>query len=722
MRLRALLHPRHPVRDIVGIVISLLLILIGALSVWAATLPLPDVASIGNREVSQSTKIYDRTGTVLLYDLNKDTDRTIVTLDAIAPMVAKATIAIEDADFYQHGGIRVSSIVRALLADLVPGGQTQGGSTITQQVVKNALLTRDRTITRKLKEWILAVRLEKVLPKDKILEIYLNESPYGGAIYGVEAAAETYFGVRANAIDLAQSAYLAALPQSPTYYSPYGAHRKAFDARKDLVLSRMKELDMITADEYTRAKNEHVDFLPQAAGGIRAPHFVFYVEDQLTREFGATALLDNSWKVITSLDATMQDQAEQSVADFADQNLKNFKASNEALVALDPTDGDILAMVGSKNYFATDIDGQYNVATSLPGRQPGSAFKPFVYAQAFVDGYTPDTVLFDVPTQFSTEVGCNPQDNYQDTPPCYAPQDYDNKFRGPMTIRNALAQSINIPAIKALYLVGIQNAINLARSLGISTLTNPDQYGLTLVLGGGEVTLLDMTSAYGVFANQGVRTPPRAILSVQDQSGNVVKQYDPSPTRVVDQNVALQISDVLSDHEAKLPAYGAGAPVFFPGYHVADKTGTTNDTKDAWIIGYTPHIAVGAWAGNNDDTPMVKQVAGLIIVPMWHDFLAKVLATRSDEPFPQPQETTTSSDKPVLRGIWEGTDVQSDPLTGKLKITANVHDILNWVDKADPRGPVPTNPSNDPQFTRWEYGVQQWAATHGIMSGMTLYH
>jgi membrane peptidoglycan carboxypeptidase len=289
-----------------------------------------------------------------------------------------------------------------------------------------------------------------------------------------------------------------------------------------------------------------------------------------------------------------------------------------------------------------------------------------------------------------------------------------------MSIRDALAQSINLPAVEALYLVGIQNAINLARSLGISTLTNPDQYGLTLVLGGGEVTLLDMASAYGVFANEGTRTPPRAVLKIEDRAGNIVKSYDTSPERVLDQNIALMISDVLSDNTAKYPTYPPGSPIFFPGYHIAAKTGTTNDTRDAWVLGYTPHLVVGAWAGNNDNTPMVKKVAGLIIVPMWHDFLAKVLATRPDEPFPEPRDTTTQSDKPVLRGIWEGSDTSIDPVTGRTRVTANIHSILYWVDKRDPRGPRPDNPQDDAQFSRWEFSVQQWANQHGIVNGMTI--
>lgn len=717
----------HPLRDLILMGASAIFILLGLFAIWAASLKIPDVHSLSDRKVTQSAKIYDRTGTVLLYDLGRDTQRTIVPLSEISVNAKNATVAIEDADFYQHGGIRLSSILRAVLTDILvtlhlKSGYTQGGSTITQQVVKNSILTKDRTIARKLKEWVLAVRLERIYTKDQILAIYLNESPYGGALYGIEEASIEFFGKHASELSLAEAAYLAALPQAPTYYSPYGSHRAALDTRKNVVLARMKELGFITDAEYQTAKAEKVEFLTRAVAGIRAPHFVFYVEEQLEREFGRNALEENGWNIITSLDATMQDEAEKTIADFADKNQTQFNATNEAMVALDPTNGDILAMVGSRDYFSKEIDGAYNVATAQPGRQPGSAFKPFVYAQAFIDGYTPDTVLFDVPTQFSTESTCRPEDVYKSEPPCYAPQNYDDKFRGPMTIRDALAQSINLPAVEALYLVGIQNAINLARAMGISTLTNPDQYGLTLVLGGGEVTLLDMVSAYSVFAAEGVRTPPRAVLKIEDRSGAVIKEYLPAPARVLDQNVARQISDILSDNIAKYPTYPPGSPIFFPGYHVAAKTGTTNDTRDAWVLGYTPKIVVGAWAGNNDNKPMVKKVAGLIVVPMWHDFFAKILPRLGDIPFPEPRETTTDTDKPILRGIWEGGEAVPDPLTGKTKVTVDVHSILYWVDKENPRGPRPDAPQNDPQFTRWEYAVRSWASQHGIIDGTTVYH
>lgn len=717
-------------RHLILFAISGVLIFVGATLLWAASLKIPDVASLSERKVTQSTKIYDRTGEILLMDLQENITRTVVPTEEISVHIKNATVAIEDATFYEHIGVRPLATLRAVFLQPLRGKGVQGGSTITQQVVKNSVLTTDKTISRKVKEWALSLKLEQVLSKDKILELYLNESPYGGAIYGIEEASQAFFGKHAADVSLAEAAYLAALPQAPTYYSPYGNHRDGLEQRKNLVLSRMRQLGFISEAEYTAAKNEVVVFAPQQVSGIRAPHFSFHVREQLEQEFGQRALDEGGWKVITTLDATMQEEAETTLKEFAESNLEQFNASNAALVALDPSNGDILAMLGSRDYFAEDIDGAYNVATALPGRQPGSAFKPFVYAAAFDAGYTPDTILFDVPTQFSSLCRA---DDFSSEAPCYAPQNYDERFRGPMTLRDALAQSINIPSVKALYLVGIDKAIRLARALGVSTLEHSDRYGLTLVLGGGEVTLLDMTSAYGVFANEGVRNPPRSILRIEDRAGNSIRTYDPSPERVLDQNVALQVSDVLSDNDAKLPAYGAGSPIFFPGYHVAAKTGTTNDTRDAWIIGYTPKVVVGTWAGNNDNSPMEKKVAGLIVVPMWHDFFAKVLARIGDTPFPEPRDTTTESDKPVLRGIWEGSDttlvhpttLQAVPpgYSGptKTKIAVAVHSILYWLNKNDPRGPQPANPGQDPQFERWEWGVRAWAAARGYTDGSTLY-
>lgn len=689
----------------------------GAVFIWAATFKIPDIQSLQDRKISQSAKIYDRTGTVLLYDLHEDVDRTLVPIADISPKIRNATVAIEDSTFYDHIGIRPLATLRAVFLQPLRGKGVQGGSTITQQVVKNSVLTSERKISRKIIEWVVALRLERELTKDDILELYLNESPYGGTIYGVEEAAQSFFGKSARDVTLAEAAYLAALPQAPTYYSPYGNNREALEDRKSVVLARMRELDFITDEEYTEAEKEQVIFQAQAISGIRAPHFVFFVREQLEQEYGRRTLEESGWRIITTLDMDLQEAGERTVNEYALRNATDFNAENAALVAIDPKTGDILTMVGSRNYFDPEIDGNFNIA--LAKRQPGSAFKPFVYAQAFREGYAPDTVVFDVPTQFSTACPIDKLVSEDDT--CYAPQNYDFRYHGPMSFRDALAQSVNVPAVKALYLVGISDALRLARAMGITTLEGGDRYGLTLVLGGGEVTLLDMASAYSVFANEGVRNEHRSILKIEDRDGKEVRSYETQSNRVLESEIALTVSDVLSDNVARTPAFGVNSPLYFPGYHVAAKTGTTNDSRDAWIVGYTPKIAVGAWAGNNDNSPMVKQVAGFIVAPMWNEFMKIALQKGYYEPFPSPRPLVSESDKPVLRGIWEGVDIQDDP-SGVKRITADIHSILYWVDKDNPRGARLENPGSDPQFSRWEYGVRKWAQENGLVDGTILFH
>jgi len=726
--MRMLRHIRRlSLRDIALIALSAGLIVGGGIALWASSLKIPDISSLQERKVTQSAKIYDRTGTVLLDDLGDNITRTLVPLSDISINVQHATLAIEDAEFYDHGGIRISSIIRAVLANLIPGGYTQGGSTITQQVVKNSILTTDKTVSRKLKEWVLAVKLDRALPKDKILELYLNENPYGGSLYGIEEASMTFFGKHARDVSLTEAAYLAAIPQAPTYYSPYGNNRDKLEARKNLVLTRMRELGYISESELEKSKAEKIEFQPPSVQGIRAPHFVFFVREQLEKEFGQRALEENGWRVITTLDADLEAKGEELSKKYATENAEKFNASNASILALDPKNGDILAMVGSRDYFDKAIDGNVNIAVAK--RQPGSSFKPFVYAAAFMKGYSPDTVLFDVQTQFSSEC---PPESTSDKAPCYFPENYDHQYRGPITLRSALAQSINTVAVKTLYLVGISDALRIARSLGINTLEGPDRYGLTLVLGGGEVTLLDLTSAYGVFANEGVRTPYRSVLKIEDRSGAVIKEYGTSPEQVLPATVALNISDVLSDNEARTPAFGSNSALYIPGHHVASKTGTTNDYRDAWIIGYTTGISVGAWAGNNDNTPMEKKVAGFIIAPLWNEFMRYALTKYPDQPFPEALPLTNESDKPVIRGIWQGSDIVRTDLNGnpvpdtysgptRNKVTVNVHSILYWVDKSNPKGPRPENPNNDPQFPRWEYGVRKWAQQNGLLDGTSVF-
>ncbi len=688
--------------------------------VWASTLDIPNLQSIDQRKVLQSTKIYDKTGKIVLYDVNQDVKRTVVPLSEIAPTVPKALIAIEDVSFYTHKGVRPLAILRAFIANIFSFGISQGGSTITQQVVKNTLLTGDKTPTRKLKEIILALKLEQKYSKDEILALYLNESPWGGSMYGVEEASQSFYGKKAKDVSLAESAYLAALPKAPSYYSPYGKHKDELDARKNLVLKKMLDAGSISKDDYSKAVSETVNFIPRANNSIKAPHFVDFVKQYLDDKYGEGTFDEGGYVVTTTLDYNLQAKGEEIVKKYALENEQKFKASNASLVAVDTKTGQILTMVGSRDYFDENIDGKYNIATAK--RQPGSTFKPFAYATAFNKGLRPETVVFDLKTQFSTN--CEPND-FSDNADCYAPDNFDNKFRGPMTLRSALAESINIPAIKVLYLAGIKDTIATAKSMGITTLADPNRYGLTLVLGGGEVTPLEMTTAYATFANKGVYNPHTPILEIKDKSGNVVEKYEKKSKEVLPKQTTLLISDILNDNSARIPSYGATSPLYFPGHDVAVKTGTTNNYRDVWTIGYTPNVAVGGWAGNNDNKPMEKKVAGLIISPMWNAFMQEVIKATPNDSFESPEVNTSYEGAPVLRGKWQGgQSYVVDKISGKLAteftpnelkqevVNNDIHDILYWVSKNN-FFEHPSNPNNDPQFARWEYSVRIWASQNG---------
>jgi len=678
----------------------------GVSVLWAVTLDIPTFDSFQARDIFESTKIYDRTGKVVLYDVHGNVKRTIVPLSDIAKTVQDATVAIEDANFFEHKGVDPKGIARAFLVNLGAGSVRQGGSTITQQVIKMAILTSDRSITRKIKEVILAVKLERSMAKDDILAIYLNEAPYGGSIYGIEEASQSFFGKSARDLSLAESAYLAALPQAPSYLSPYGSHQDKLEERKNLVLQRMLDLGKISKEQFVQAKSEKITFNQRDDGGIKAPHFVDYVRSYLEEKYGRETIEQEGYSVVTTLDWRLQSRAQEIVAKYAAENETNFNAKNAGLVAIDPKTGQILAMVGSRNYFDRDNEGNFNI--TLAHRQPGSAFKPFAYATAFAKGYTPDTVLFDLFTEFDTS--CNPDGTSKtgaDGSSCYHPENYDSVFRGPVSMRNALAQSINIPSVKVMYLAGITDSIETAKAMGIKNLGNSNQYGLSLALGGGEVTLLELTSAYGVFANEGVRNQPAFILKIEDSKGRTVEEFTQNPKQVITVNVARQITDVLSDNVARTPAFGANSPLYFPGYDVAVKTGTTNDYKDAWILGYTPTISVGAWVGNNDNTPMEKRVARYIVAPLWNAFMSEALTVIPQESFTKPEATPTDI-KPVLRGYWQGEG------------TVNIHSILYWVNKNNPLGARPIRPENDPQYILWETPIQKWVQQHRYINGSAI--
>jgi 1A family penicillin-binding protein len=659
--------------------------------IWVSRLEIPSIDDFDSRKVEQSTKIYDRTGETLLFDIHGDVRRTIVPFNNISPYIRNATIAIEDAEFYHHNGIRPLRILKAIFDNIIYK-TGQGGSTLTQQVVKNVYLTRQKTITRKVKEWILAMALEKKMTKDEILSVYLNEMPYGGNIYGAQEASRYFFGKDVSNITLAEAAYLASLPQRPSYFSPHGNHKDALERRKDAVLNKMLSLGFITKDEYKDAMEEDVIFSKFKNHNILAPHFVFYIRDYLIERYGEDVVYKGGLRVTTTINTELQQAGERIINRYATLNETKFNAENASLVAIDPKTGQVLAMVGSRDYFDEKIDGKFNIATAH--RQPGSTFKPIVYATAFERGLTSETVVFDTQTQFSTN--CLP-DDFSMKNGCYSPVNYDGHFRGPMTLRNALAQSINIPAIKVLYLVGIKNALEKARLLGVESLTKSARhYGLSLVLGGGEVSLLELTGAYSTFANNGTFNKPVGILKIEDTSGNILEEYEQDERRVFSQNTASTISNILSDNTARAPAYGYHSFLNFGRRNVAAKTGTTNDFRDVWVVGYTPTIAVGTWAGNNDNSPIVKKVAGFVIAPMWRAFMDEALKIVKDEDFTKPSPLPQDI-KPILNGNWQ----QQFAMNG-------IHSILHFVNKNNPRGENPHIPASDAQYTNWEYPVQLW--------------
>ncbi|MBI3963887.1 MAG: PBP1A family penicillin-binding protein [Candidatus Kerfeldbacteria bacterium] len=696
---------------IAGIAAILLLVVGVAMAAWyAKDLPNPD--QLLNRKLAESTKIYDRTGQTVLYEIHGEQRRTVVQLEDIPLHLRQATIAIEDQNFYQHYGFSVTGFIRAAWINLISGGRRRpGGSTITQQFVKNSILTSEKTVTRKFKELVLSFELERKFSKDQILQLYLNEIPYGSNNYGVQAAAANYFGKDVRDLTLAESATLAALPQAPTFYSPYGNNTDALSVRQRHILALMENLDFITPEEREAAEKEEITFQPKREQ-IIAPHFVFYVREQLVERFGESVVETGGLKVITTLDMDKQRAAEKAVTEGVAAIEERYNATNGALVALDPKTGEVLAMVGSRDYFDIEHDGNVNV--TLRPRQPGSSFKPVVYATAFRRGYTPDTMLFDLTTDFQTGSGA------------YTPHNYDNREHGPLPMRRALAGSLNIPAVKTLYLAGLTNVLDLAHDMGYTTLNEPDRYGLALVLGGGEVRLLDHVSAFAVFAREGLKHPTHGIAQVQDKNGKTLFEQKVTEERVLEEYVAREINSILSDDASRAFIFGSGSKLTLPGRPVAAKTGTTNDFHDGWTVGFTPSLAAGVWVGNNDNTEMARGADGVFTAaPIWNAFMRAVLDGTPVETFKTPDRRLP--DKPVLRGeIDEVTTVKVDKLTGKRipdsclatyppafiadRVFKETHTILHTVRTEDPQGDPPQNPADDPQYTAWEGPVQRWAA------------
>lgn len=676
---------------------------------------LPNPFTISERKVAESTKIYDRTGKVLLYEVHGEEKRTVVPFDRISQDLKDATIVAEDFSFYEHGGIDFRSFLRAVFVDVMRGEKAQGGSTITQQLVKNAFLTPEKTITRKIKEAVLSYKIEKSYTKEEIFSFYLNQIPYGSNAYGAEAAAQTFFGKSSSFLSLNEAALLATLPKAPSYYSPYGQHKEELVARKNNVLERMQKVGFITKQDLEQAKNEPLVFQKQRAN-IKAPHFVLYVKNYLEEKYGVNYVENAGLKVYTTLDYDLQKAAEEIVASGAAENEKKYHAQNAALVATDPKTGQLLAMVGSRDYFDIDRDGNYNVTTSK-NRQPGSSFKPLAYAAFFQKGFTPDTVLFDVKTEFSV-----------DPTQSYVPLNYDERFRGPVSAKSALAQSLNVPSVQVLYLAGINTTVALAHEMGITTLNDLSAIGLSLVLGGGEVMPLDMAYAYGVLANDGVRQEKTFLLKVEDARGKIVEQWAPRSKEVLPKNIARTITAILSDNELRAPIFGERSPLFFEHAQVAAKTGTTQKYRDAWVAGYIPSVAAVVWVGNNDGSPMDKGGAGIAAAgPLFHSFMEKAIQVKGAAPFPSPNPMQSS--KPLLNGNYiSETIVRIDKDSQKLvtsrtppnkieeKSFKEIHSVLHYINKNDPLGDAPQNPGDDSQYYNWEAALRDWITENKTFS------
>ena len=692
-------------------VLFALFILFLFISVLWLSRSLPDPNKLINRQVAQSTKIYDRTGETILYEIHGAEKRTLVGLDEIPEYLKKATIAIEDKDFYIHGGFSVWAMFRTSITNILRG-EKAGGSTLTQQLIKNAVLSSEKTYTRKIKELLLAYRVEKKFNKDEILQMYLNEIPYGSTSYGVEAASRRYFNKSAKDISLAEAAILAALPQAPSRYSPYGSNKDLLIDRQRYILNLMAKQGYITEEEAEEARKEEVEFKEQS-DNITAPHFIMYIKELLSETYGEKMIEQEGLRIYTTIDLYKQKIAEEVITELAEKNEANFNASNAALISIDPKTGQILSMVGSRDYFNDDIDGQVNVV--LQPRQPGSSFKPMVYAASFMQGYTPDTVLYDVVTNFSN----NPDEPYE-------PHNYDDQEHGPVTIKKALAGSLNIPAVKTIYLAGTENVFDLADSMGYTTFSDRKRFGLSLVLGGGEVKLIEHTNAYGAFAREGESRPVSGILRVEDKDGKIIEEFKDKKTKVFDADIARMINGILSDNSARAYAFGEENWLTLGSRPVAAKTGTTNDYRDAWTIGYTPSIVTGVWVGNNDNSEMKRGAAGgSVAAPIWHNFMQRVLGDTPIEYFNKEEKKETG--KPVLDGQTSGKiKIRIDRASGLLateytpesfieeKTFKESHCILYYIDKDDPRGDPLKDPSKDPQFELWESRVLEWAEKQGI--------
>lgn len=585
---------------------------------------IPSAATIAKDNYPQSTKIFDRNGK-LLYTIYGNRNQTFVPLSHMPKSLQQATIAIEDKDFYRHGAVDLRGMARAFYSTIFKK-QIQGGSTITQQLVKNSLLTPEQTIQRKMKEIVLSFVVETIYGKDKILEMYLNQVSYGGTAWGVQSASYTYFDKPVTELSLAETSFLAGLPEAPSIYSPFGSRPELAKRRQREVLRKMREQGYITEQQEKQAANTQLRFT-KFADQIRAPHFVLYVKDLLVQKYGQRMVEQGGLTVKTSLDISIQEMAQEAVATEVAKLEKTNNVTNGASLVTNPKTGEILAMVGSRDYFDREHDGNVNV--TLAHRQPGSSIKPINYATGLSKGFNAATPFADTRTCFPNANGTS-----------YCPQNYDGRFHGVVQMRESLANSYNIPAVKMLKANGLEAMIATASAMGIHSFTQPERYGLSLTLGGGEVTMLEMAEAFGVFANLGYRIDLHPILKVTNSSGTVLEEYKPPRsvmfgTKAIPEGVAYIISHMLLDNAARSAAFGTNSPLRIKDYPVSVKTGTTNDYRDNWTIGYTPSFVVAVWVGNNNNTVMNGIVSGVTgAAPIWHTIMEK-LATSKQPEWPQ---------------------------------------------------------------------------------------
>lgn len=602
---------------------------------------LPNPKQLSEREIPQTTKVFDRNG-FLLYQIYANENRTLVNLDSIPLHLKNATIAIEDKDFYKNPGVDLIAIARASIANL-SGKPIQGGSTITQQLIKSTLLTPEKTITRKIKEIILAFWAEKIYSKNEILEMYFNQVPYGGTAWGIEAASEVYFGKNVKDLSLAQGAFLAGMPQAPSTYSPYGQTPNLWKNRQKEVLNNMRKLKFITKEEEQSALSENLNFQPPQVP-IYAPHFVMYVKELLIQRYGLALVEKGGLSVTTTLDLSLNEKVQSIVKEEVDNN-GYLNLTNGAALVTNPATGEILAMVGSRDYNDPN-GGNVNLVTSL--RQPGSSIKIVTYSTALSNGFTAATILDDSPITYNIP-GATP----------YSPQNYDGIFHGKIPLRIAFANSFNIPAVKTLQKIGIAQMVSTAKSMGITTWGDPSQYGLALTLGAAEVKMTDLATVYGTVANLGKRVNLNPIIKVTDYKGVVFDgSFKEKEKQVLNPGVAYIIANILSDNNARSWEFGLNSPLNIPNHSVSVKTGTTDNKRDNWTIGFTPSYLVATWVGNNDNSPMSQNLASGITgaAPIWHRIMTTILPNTSVVPQKIPDNVVTKTCYGKVEYFIKGTE------------------------------------------------------------------